>query len=332
MIALQVTTDDLMNIRFAYTPLMELIASYRVLVNPEFHHAPHLPWHKEASNSLYDVDMPYMQAVLGYKSYIPDFLTPTPSKTNLNIEADFQIVLDTSADQIRRNITKLNEIIGESDERHHFITEPHIATQLLIDEMRIYWNRTLAHHWEQIQSVLDNDIRYRAQRLTLGGIARLFDEIHPHLHYENQELMILRGQEKFCIYKPEDYVLHGHGLQLVPVLFGFSSLCWQPNENAPFMLEYGARGAGLWYAPEPVPSMEALEMTLGVGKARILQSLITTQSTSELARNLELTAGAVSQQLGKLNQAGLVESHRQGKRVYYRLSQRGSELINLFSA
>ena len=39
----------------------------------------------------------------------------------------------------------------------------------------------------------------------------------------------------------------------------------------------------------------------------------------------------LSRHLSKLNQAGLMESSRSGKRVFYRLSQRGQSLIELFS-
>ncbi len=330
MITLHLTTDDLLKIRFAYTPLMEITMSFRVLLDPKYQ-PPFRAWVDDAMRALHDVDLTYLRAVLGYKRYVPDFLTPTPYVTNLSIEADFDRVLATPDDFVRRDIFSLIHFTGESEELCHFIAEPKEAVKRLVEEMRIYWKRTLEAHWTKMQSVLENDIRYRAQRLTLGGTGYLFDELHPLLRYRGDELIIDKTSFEFCIYKQE-YDLEGYGIQLVPVLFGYNGLHWQPNQDAPFMLEYGARGSGLWYAPEPAPSMEALEMTLGVGKARILQSLINSQSTSELARNLQLTAGAVSQQLGKLNQAGLVESHRQGKSVYYRLSTRGANLIDLFSA
>jgi DNA-binding MarR family transcriptional regulator len=58
--------------------------------------------------------------------------------------------------------------------------------------------------------------------------------------------------------------------------------------------------------------------------------MMTPATTGEIARQLGLTSGAVSQQLERLKQAGLVEPHRTGKRVYYQLTRRGEELIGLF--
>ncbi len=47
---------------------------------------------------------------------------------------------------------------------------------------------------------------------------------------------------------------------------------------------------------------------------------------------LGLTAGAVSQHLGRLKEAGLVEPLRQGRRVFYRLTSRGEQLVGLFDS
>jgi DNA-binding transcriptional ArsR family regulator len=117
--------------------------------------------------------------------------------------------------------------------------------------------------------------------------------------------------------------LHDQELRLVPISFFLKehvwwqlSCMWQP------MLIYGAQGAALWKAPA-MPANKGLEITLGVAKAQILYALLDPASTGELAHRLNLTAGAVSQQLSRLRKAGLVESTRLKQRVYYRLTERG---------
>ena len=72
-------------------------------------------------------------------------------------------------------------------------------------------------------------------------------------------------------------------------------------------------------------------MTLGTSRARLLQTLAEPAYTLDLAQRLNLTAGAVSQQLGRLAQAGLIESYRSGSKVYYRLSSRGERLLDVFT-
>ena len=45
---------------------------------------------------------------------------------------------------------------------------------------------------------------------------------------------------------------------------------------------------------------------------------------------LAVSPGTVSQHLARLRGAGLVEPHRRGRRVYYRLSLCGEQLLDLF--
>jgi hypothetical protein len=105
--------------------------------------------------------------------------------------------------------------------------------------------------------------------------------------------------------------LDADSLRLVPVIFSANAVYHQFHEPWDPMIVYTARGASLWNYDTPEPS-EALELTLGAGKSRLILALDVPLSSGELARKLSLTAGAVSQQLGKLHQAGLVDAHRSG--------------------
>ena len=97
------------------------------------------------------------------------------------------------------------------------------------------------------------------------------------------------------------------------------------------MLIYAPRGTGLWWREfTPTPD-QSLEIALGEGRAQVLRALVTPMNTGEIGLRLHITAGAVSQHLNRLQQAGLVEPHRSGKRVYYQLTERGEKLLALFS-
>ena len=83
-------------------------------------------------------------------------------------------------------------------------------------------------------------------------------------------------------------------------------------------------------SPEPAPIC-ALEAALGVGRASVLKGLLHVPfTTTELARQLSLSPAAVSAHLSRLKAAELVELHRSGKRVYYRLSGAGESLLDIF--
>ena len=80
---------------------------------------------------------------------------------------------------------------------------------------------------------------------------------------------------------------------------------------------------GAWHR-EPIRADESLALTLGAVRARLLQALVTPSNTGELAQKLNVTAGAVSQHLGRLSEAGLVNSYRNGRWVYHHLTYRAS--------
>ncbi|MDZ4768624.1 MAG: hypothetical protein SGJ24_05810 [Chloroflexota bacterium] len=129
------------------------------------------------------------------------------------------------------------------------------------------------------------------------------------------------------------YGLNGDGLVLTPSAFksSLNGLSYQIVPEFMPMLIYSARGGGNWYTETRIDPESQLRIAFGDAPARMLLALSQPDHTSSLALRLFLTAGAVSQQLKRLHQAGLVVSQRIGHKVYYRLSERGAKLVGLFS-
>ncbi len=326
VITIDVTPNDLANIRFGYTPLMELISSYRVLIRPE-KQGQYLRWVDEAQQALENIEMPYLHAMATIPYYIPDFLTATPITTITELEAELVRLRQTPIEIIRKNITYAIKMAGETEVLCHFMAYPREAIECLIEELHIYWQRTLAHHWPHMTSVLDGDVLYRARSLALDGTKALFSGLHPELSLVKDRL-IYTGSEKPDWFK-KDYQLMGTGVQLVPAIF-VCNLTWQIEPEWQPMLSYQSRGTGLWWMQSQETPNPSLEIALGAGRARVLQTLTTPSSTSEIAHQLEITAGAASQHLSRLQQAGLTVPRRSGQRVYYHLTQRGEKLLALF--
>jgi len=325
MITIRTSTDDLAKMRFAYHPLMEVVLSHRVMNNPAFQ-TPHRRWLEEAYRALYDTDLVYLSAHVPASGYIPDFLTFTPMTNRTNIEDDLAEILATPDEVIRSKVLELIKEDGDSEIRRFFVVHPREAVWCLVEEIRTYWRRTLAHHWQPMVSILESDVLYRARLLALNGADHLFADLHSTVSYERNRIQI----EACCQYVDEDIELDlgGNGLQLVPTIFRGCGRMFQVTPEWKPLLAYGVRGTGgIW---NQKPPSQSLELAMGAGRARILEALKTPASTGELAHKVGVSSGAVSQILSRLTKAGLVEPHRIGKRVYYRLTQRGEELIALF--
>jgi DNA-binding MarR family transcriptional regulator len=336
MISLEVQQQDLANLRFAFSPLVELSMSYKQYRNGEL--GIFGQWVDEVNRALHGVELPYMDAVILPRHYVADFITPTPNSNEFDIEQAFAQMRFTPVEVIRKNVAYLMIVDGETPARRHFQTFPYEALDCLIEEMRFYWSVALARHWPRMVSVLESDILFRARDLAIEGIETLFRNLSPVVSYRDAQIQ-LHKQYLSCNYESGKTVqfddfnvsLEGRGLQLVPVLLGCNSLSWQVQPEWAPMIVYPARGAGLWYsAAQPDPE-QSLQRLLGAGRARLLVALQTPSHTTELAQRLSVTSGAVSQLLARLGEAGLVDSHRSSHKVYYRLTNRGQQLLALFA-
>lgn len=326
MISIHLQPGDLEALRFAYSPLLETVMAYRALTKADYYN-PNDRWLQEARRATYGMAFPYMDAMVASQHYIADFITPTPTSTRQTFEETLEFVRATPHDIVRTNVQKVIQHDEDSALRQHFFAYPQESVDCLIEELRFFWYRVLKQHWDSINARLEEDILYRARQMALGGVETMFSDLNPRVQYEKGALRLDKGYS----HRDKSYQLTGEGLYLVPILIANQCLSWQIVPEWKPGIFYGARGSGLWYHNEQPDPDEALQITLGAGRAKVLHSLINPSSTGELARQLEITSGAVSQHLTKLTQAGLVESHRSGYRVYYRLSPRGEKLISLFA-
>jgi DNA-binding transcriptional ArsR family regulator len=326
MITLNLSPGDIEKVRFSYSPLIEVSSSFKLLQTPEWH-GSYAPWVDEMHRLFDRIEFPYMSATILPHSYIVDFLTPTPTSV-MAFEEEIARLRETPADVIRKNVEFAVEIAGMTPIRQMFLDHPHEALECLIEELRFYWQQALEPHWSRLSTILESDVLYRARTLALHGIDTMFSELSDRFKYQRGEIHIRKDRS---LPYPTTYQLQGNGLQLVPSMFAACEGSWQVVPEYLPMIIYPSRGLGLWRHNATIEPDEALQLTLGNSRARLLQSLLEPAHTADLAQRLNLTAGAVSQQLGRLSQAGLIESYRGGSKVFYRLSTRGERLLGVFA-
>src|SRR4051812_26144664 len=103
MITLQLSPGDIERVRFAFSPLIEIMASFKLLQNPE-NQPKYQAWIDETRRKFDRVDFPYMNATILPHKYIADFLTPTPTKPILSFEDEIDRIRTTPDDVIRKNL------------------------------------------------------------------------------------------------------------------------------------------------------------------------------------------------------------------------------------
>jgi DNA-binding transcriptional ArsR family regulator len=317
MLELWFTTGDLANVRFAFSPLWEAVASLRTLAAPD---AVHRPWADQVRPRL--PRGPELDAARALASTLPGFLAPPPATPMPDLDMELAVLSATPPGVVRAS---LNAMAGPRPTAlDPLYLDPPAGLADLVDQVRAYWDVALAPYWPRVLTLLQGDVLHRARQLTAGGTRRLFADLDPRVRWQPDVLYVGTRTSRAV-------ALDGRGLLLVPSVFAWPTVYakldppWQPT------LRYPPRGVGTlwWTSRESAASAgsagsaaasartDALGAVLGRSRARLLAALDAPASTTDLARRTGLSPGAVSQHLTGLRTAGLVSPHRSGRWVLY---------------
>jgi DNA-binding transcriptional ArsR family regulator len=333
MITIPLSTEDLTKVRLAPSPLWETVTSFGVLLH-QGRDTVHAPWATRARRVLPGTDLSALVAAMCVAGRCPDFLTPPPDASVATFGEELERLRATPAEVVHEEVKafvrvekeQFGSLVREKARLLEiYLGDPEGSLERLVDTLRRYHDLALAPYWPRIQEHLEGDTIRRGQALALGGVEALLSGLHPKASYGGGALELDKTYE--AVIEPA-----GRGITLVPCVFAWPRVEVLVRPGYRPTLAYGPRGgANLWTSSSPAPNGTALEAALGAGRASILKSLLPVPSTTtELAHQLRLSPAAVSAHLSRLKAAELVEPHRSGRRVYYRLSGAGESLLGIF--
>ncbi|SJZ92919.1 Predicted transcriptional regulators [Marinactinospora thermotolerans DSM 45154] len=319
-------TEDLMRIRFAVSPLWETLAAVHTLGTPQ-RRSYHLPWAR-AVEAHAGSDLAPLRLLLPRPGFVPDFLTPVPEEPVADIADEIARVRATPPEQVDKELRAclLDPRRGLAARvSGPLLADPAATRDRLADLLAACWQRLVRPWWGRVRSLLEDDIVVRSRALAEGGLDRLFADLHPDVRREGEALLV-EGPEH------TERILAGEGLVLMPSAFLWPELTpimappWQPA------LAYPARGVGRLWGEEADPPPGTLARLIGRSRARLLTALDEPATTTALAHAHGLSPAAVSGHLTALRDAGLLETRRVGRRVFYARTPLGQALLNGGSA
>jgi DNA-binding transcriptional ArsR family regulator len=321
VIELVFAPDDAARVRFAFSPLWELVRSLRVLTDPSGH-ALHLPWVHGVRPRLRGLDMGPLLAAVPSWGYIPDFLTPPPDTPLPDLDAELEVVRSTPPEVVAAELLWTERGGPAGPERLAMAAEPERTLETLAGLLERYWAAAVEPYWPRLRDLLEGDVLRRTRALAAHGTAGVFGDLHQDVSWRAGTLMIDRRWD----FRGE---LLGRGLLLVPSAFVWPNVSVMVPPYQP-MLSYPPTGvATLWETGrDQHGGPHALAALIGRRRAELLTALATPASTTELAARMGVTAGAVSQHLGVLRACGLVTGHRLGRRVLYARTPSGDTLAD----
>jgi DNA-binding transcriptional ArsR family regulator len=332
LITIPLTTEDLTKVRLAPSPLWETVTSLAVLL----HHGRrtvHASWAARARRVLPGADLSPLVAAMCVERACPDFLSPPPESSGVVFEEEIERLRGTPPEVVFEEVEQLvreeKELFGSlqpAQERllEIYLKDPEGSLKRLVDALRRYHDLAIVPYWPRMRELLEGDTLKRGQALALGGVEALLSGLHPKASYSGGTLELDKNYE--AVIDPA-----GRGITLVPCVFVSPRVEVLVRPGYQPTVAYGPRGVANLWTSSPAPNGTALEAALGAGRASVLKGLLPVpRTTTELARQLRLSPAAVSAHLSRLKAASLVEPHRNGKRVYYRLSCAGESLLGVF--
>ncbi|MFC5182079.1 ArsR/SmtB family transcription factor [Actinomadura harenae] len=327
MIEFVFTPDDAARVRFVFSPVWEAVGALRVLAGPSLR-ALHLPWLRAVRPRLDGLDLDLLRAFVPATGYVPDFLTPPPSTPLPDFAAELETVRATPRNVVVEELLWTgsqgmppNPCGSDHPPLARLDADPDAILDALAEQLEVFWRVAVRPYWGRIRELLEGDVLRRTRALTERGAAGVFADLHETVTWGDGALRINR---------PWTYHggLAGRGLLLVPSVFTWPRVQVVPPPYQA-MLSYPVSGVATVWESRPGPRAGALGALVGRARAEILHLLDAPSSTTELARRLGVTPGAVSQHLAVLRSCDLVTGHRMGRRVVYVRTPTGDDLARI---
>jgi hypothetical protein len=319
---LDLTASDLGNIRFAISPMSQLVGALIVFGGRRV--PPGMDEWRAESLSRYrtlcgdDPNLPILVGLLTATRYVPDCLSVPPRRTVTTFEAELSRLRETPAAQLRADLERsAADRVGTVGTALPALWKARLPARLA-STLAGAWKHLVAPGWPTLKTVLERDILHRAGVLATRGLAEALDDLDPEVYWHRTGQLERRGRAG----KPHE--LDGAGLWLVPNAFGGGWLCLDGGRA--YALTYAARGtANVRQTASPPP--QALQQLIGRSRAILLTALARPATTTQLAAQLGMTVGAVGDHLAVLRNNRLVTRVRTGRVVLYRRTALADALV-----
>ncbi|MFD6491411.1 DUF5937 family protein [Streptomyces sp. NPDC060188] len=315
--------DDLLNCRFAISPLWETQEAVRTLNRPA-RHGYHAHWLRRIRTAAAGLDLTPLWLLMPRSGYSPDWLGPPPIGPAATFDEEIAAVRAADPAVAREETARsLADTPGAlaSPQGRALLADPARTVTRLTDLLEQAWHTLVEPDWPRLRALLEADIAFHSRRLAHVGLGGLLPEIDRRLGWRAHTLTIGGGGR-------HERHLAGQGLVLMPSVFSWPDVIsgfeppWQPT------LAYPARGiGGLWAEPGGSTS-DALVRLLGRGRAVVLTALDEPATTTALAHRLRLAPSSVSAHLTALRDTGLLVSRRYGHQVLYERTPLGIALAS----
>jgi len=341
-------------VAFSYSPAMEAVLSLHVLVEPKHHPVQH-EWVRAMRRLPPALKREIDAFAFAYRAYFPEFFFPPPTGELSDFEGelrrlravDEQLVrlefaiplIDWQADGgLRRDLAALDapDTRNLLHERAKALGDAALARQLLEDPrglldrflrlLESYWEEAFAREWERIEPDLAASVSDAGRVIARRGLYALLRGLWPEVRSDPEA-------GRFWLDRPHDHEVDigasadiGPGaadlLVLAPSVYVWPHV--RVNCDPPWPLGLVFPASSIMRESRPrIPPAQLIGVLRALADDTRLRALRLIaerpRSTQELAPLVGVTEAALSKHLRTLAEAGLLDRHRDGYYVLYRI-------------
>lgn len=318
MIELPFDLGDMARLRFAVSPVTELVWSAVAYRKPERHWL-HRRWRDEAAVRLDSADVGLLTALTSGRNYLPDFLTPAPDKPRLRLSDELAKVEATDPDLAVAQARTVHPDATRPLVVEKFLADPRAGLRELAEQMLRFFDLALAPHWSRMLGAAEHDIARRSGAAADDGWSSLLADLHPGLGWDGRRLRILLNATMAEQVRSRTVIL-------IPCSFVWPGLYMAALPGGVRTIAYPPYGVGRLWDSAAAPASSPLAALLGATRASVLTSLRQPRTTTELAGLLTLAPSTVSHHLSILVAGGLALRQRDRDGVRYVRTLLGDEV------
>jgi DNA-binding transcriptional ArsR family regulator len=323
MIEIVLANTDLARVRFAHSPVTELVASFRVLHDPgrQFMYGK---WLSDVRGQLDGLRLELLSALAPTGRFLPDFLLSPPTEPWGVLADDLEAVAATQPAVVRADLEEVCDGRPLPTVLRPLYDDPVTHLPAVVEEMRRYWRVAVEPVWPRLRALSMADLSYRMERFADGGIARVFADLHPDVSFEHDRLQIDKPRHNSHRHSLD---LAGTGIVLVPCGFAWPMLIIGCCGFHQPVLIYPPRGVAELWEESRAEQPDPLAALIGRTRATLLATLGLPATTTQLAAQLGLSPAAVSEHLRILKDTALVTARRHGRLVLYQRTAAANGLL-----
>ena len=344
-------------VAFSYSPAMEAVLSLHVLVEPKHHPVQH-EWVRAMRRLPPALKREIDAFAFAYRAYFPEFFFPPPTGELSDFDeelrrlraVDEQLVrqefaiplIDWQADGgLRRDPAvleepatrrRLRERMGNDVLARQLLEDPRGLLERFLRLLEAYWEEAFAREWERIEPDLAASVSDAGRVIARRGLYALLGGLWPEVRSDP-------AAGRFWLDRPHDHEVDigasadfGPGIGIDPgatdpLVLAPSVYVWphvRVNCDPPWPLGLVFPASSIIRESRPrIPPAQLIGVLRALADDTRLRALRLIaerpRSTQELAPLVGVTEAALSKHLRTLAEAGLLDRHRDGYYVLYRI-------------